>query len=267
MVARRPETGLASLSRREADYWAIREAMADMPVAACSQVLDVGSGLGYLVGSLAALGFDARGIDESAEAVMNATRLFGPRFERAGMAEYAQRLTTKFDCVIMAEVLEHVPEPHSFIEAAKSALAAEGRIVITTPDREYFPSSAIWETDLPPVHLWWFSRESVTSLAARTGLRIRFVDFTPYAKRHPPNPPKIWRNTEALPTPVLDRGGRVISRPSNLYRILLKTDIYDAAVRVRDRYRRSLGLVSNRHEIPVSAKRYPILCAVLTFHP
>src|SRR4051812_40210561 len=40
----------------------------------------------------------------------------------------------KFDIVLFADVLEHLPDPHSMLELAKTALAPGGRIVASVPN-------------------------------------------------------------------------------------------------------------------------------------
>ena len=32
---------------------------------------------------------------------------------------------------------------------------------LTTSNEDFFPPGTLWATDLPPIHFWWFSEESI----------------------------------------------------------------------------------------------------------
>jgi hypothetical protein len=42
----------------------------------------------------------------------------------------------------------------------------------------------VWQNDIPPVHLWWFSEKSIEALAKSFGKKCSFIDFTPYTKKY-----------------------------------------------------------------------------------
>lgn len=77
---------------------------------------------------------------------------------------------TAFHC------LEHVPDPVSFLEAAKSLLKGKGRILITTP---YSPMSfeATWHDPLnyPPHHLTRWNMKSYQALAKRVSMTAQII--------------------------------------------------------------------------------------------
>jgi hypothetical protein len=60
-------------------------------------------------------------------------------------------------------------------------LTPNGRVIVTTPNRDAYDADVVWETDPPPVHLSWFSEEGIRRLASRAGLTASFVDFSEYS--------------------------------------------------------------------------------------
>jgi len=153
---------LEALSSSEDVYWAVAQALQQRDSALENpEVLEVGSGLGYLTYALAQSGYRATGIDISRNAVDSARARFGDLFIHADVAEYAARHAGRFDAVIACELLEHVVDPVAFVRIALSLIKPSGQLIVTTPNRMVFDPDVLWETDLPPVHFWWHSEDSL----------------------------------------------------------------------------------------------------------
>ncbi|MCL4334650.1 MAG: class I SAM-dependent methyltransferase [Candidatus Thermoplasmatota archaeon] len=136
-----------------------------------SKILEVGSGLGYLTYALNVAGLNATGIDISEEAVKKAKQEFGEHYIYSNIENLSTNQT--FDVIIAAELIEHVMEPLKFIEAALKILSDDGELLITTPN--YSIKSQIWRTELPPVHMFWFSRRSFEVLAKIMNVNCSFI--------------------------------------------------------------------------------------------
>ncbi|HEY1197123.1 MAG TPA: methyltransferase domain-containing protein [Thermoplasmata archaeon] len=238
LVKRHPDRALDLLSKREDIYWGIRSALAQCHLNQGARALDVGSGLGYLTFALRMAGLAASGVDMSREAVRRAVDSFGPHYYMSSLQEISLRERHKFDVVILAEVLEHMEDPVLMLLAAKRCLRPEGSIVITTPNRSFYPELAIWQTELPPVHLWWFSEKSLVAVANKLELRVTFTDFTRLSESRPP--PISPRGDRLIlpPRAFLDSHGNLIVSEPALNRLLRAMSEFDLYLALHDRLRR-----------------------------
>ncbi len=159
------------LRARSAAYWAIGRFLDGMSAEA--RILEAGCGRGYLTYALIREGWRVTGVDISQAAVAQAIRSFGNHFRRADVTDAA---LGRYDVIVCPEVIEHVEDPGAFLRTLRGRLEPRGKIVLTTPDKSAFPSGAVWETDLPPVHLWWLTRDGLDTLGRRAGFSdVRFL--------------------------------------------------------------------------------------------
>jgi 2-polyprenyl-6-hydroxyphenyl methylase/3-demethylubiquinone-9 3-methyltransferase len=100
------------------------------------RALDIGCGAGLLAEPLARLGAGVTGIDAAAENVEAAkahAAQSGLAIDyRAGGIEAAD---SRYDLVTCMEVIEHVADPARFAQGLADALAPDGLLVMSTPNR------------------------------------------------------------------------------------------------------------------------------------
>ena len=114
------------------------------PAIAGARVLDVGCGVGQVVGRLAAAGFEAFGVDVSEPNIAKARK----QSELCQLYD-GQRLPfpdRHFASVGALNVLEHVDEPEAFITELVRVVEVGGRMVLSSPNffrvfgfRDYHP--------------------------------------------------------------------------------------------------------------------------------
>lgn len=104
------------------------------------KVIDVGCGGGILAESLAQRGAIVTGIDMG-EAPLNVARLHALEtgvslsYEKVTAEEKAQQCAGEFDIVTCMEMLEHVPDPSSVIQACADLVKPNGDVYFSTINR------------------------------------------------------------------------------------------------------------------------------------
>lgn len=102
-------------------------------------LLDVGSGAGLLTEPLARLGADVTGLDlaESSLAIARQraeTQGLGITYVQRSVEEFAQN-NQRYHAVMALEVIEHVADVHSFLQACASLLQPKGLLFLSTLNR------------------------------------------------------------------------------------------------------------------------------------
>ena len=106
------------------------------------QVLDVGCGGGILSESLAKLGAQVTAIDlaEQSLAVAQMHALQNDLtidYQKQTVEDHAQQHPAKYDVITCMELLEHVPEPFSIIQACAKLLKPKGQLFLSTINRNH----------------------------------------------------------------------------------------------------------------------------------
>lgn len=215
-MIKKSKNPLNVLSNVEDTYWGVKEAL--LKVVAdkdAKKILEVGSGLGYLTYSLRRAGYDIIGMDISETAVNQAKTIFGDFYICADLFKLAPLQAESFDVVILTEVIEHVNRPLEFLDSIKQLLKPGGHVIITTPNKSLFPTEIIWATDLPPVHCWWFSEESIIFAAKVKDFNIEFINFRKFYKKNPLTIDLHNIRSENSHKPTLNKNGKIVEAIKN----------------------------------------------------
>ncbi len=180
------ENPIDYLINSEEVYWGAYSAIVNnLKLSKNANILEIGSGLGYFTYSLYKEGFKSiKGLEISQEAVDQATASFGPLYICTDVYEFAEENAGRYDAIILTEVIEHIEDPLKFTKVLSLLLKEGGGIIMTTPNKSFYPLFTNWETDLPPVHCWWFSENSLEYVAEKLSMSVSFVDFVDYYKKH-----------------------------------------------------------------------------------
>ena len=171
-------------------------------------VLDLGCDDGSLAELIGAHGHRVTGVDATDRpGVRERVHRFVPADLAAGLP--AELQDEKFDAVVLADVLEHVPRPEQLLEQLHDFVGPNGRLFVSVPNFGHWyarvrVASGRFDYDRRGVldrgHLRFFTRRSFERLLLRTGWHIRHREVT------------------GLPFDVADRGG-----PAGLARTLRNT--------------------------------------------
>ena len=104
------------------------------------KVLDVGCGGGILSESMAQLGAEVTGLDQS-EIAIKIAQLHAKEsnliidYKLLNIEDFIKKTKIKFDVITCLEMVEHVPNPASIIEACSKLLKKNGRLYLSTINR------------------------------------------------------------------------------------------------------------------------------------
>jgi 2-polyprenyl-3-methyl-5-hydroxy-6-metoxy-1,4-benzoquinol methylase len=136
------------------------------------RVLDVGCGEGTFLAAMARRGWDAWGIEVSAEGAARAAA-------RPGLRVLDKRLEdcdlepASFDLITLWHSIEHVPDPEALLRRAAALLKDGGTLFLAFPNPESWDFALFgprWFHLDPPRHLHYFSPKTMGSLLERCGL-------------------------------------------------------------------------------------------------
>ena len=146
------------------------------------RALDMGCGAGLLCEPLARLGAAATGVDAAAENIAAANTHAASMgltidYRVGDTAAVAGRT---FDLVTALEVIEHVVDPQAFVAGLASALAPDGLLIVSTPNRTAMSRLALINVgeglSLIPrgTHDWnkFLTPGELTGLLTSSGLRV-----------------------------------------------------------------------------------------------
>jgi SAM-dependent methyltransferase len=150
----------------------VRRALRDSGSA--GPVLDVGCGGGLFLALLRGHGAPVVGLDASSEAASIAwTRNRVPAFR--GDLRCAPLRPASFAAVTMFHVLEHLPDPSTYLSAAHALLAPDGRIVVQIPDAACWQFALLgkyWNGVDVPRHLYDFRASDLRALLSSCGFEV-----------------------------------------------------------------------------------------------
>lgn len=136
------------------------------------RLIDVGCGPGLLVEEAAARGWDALGFELSAWAVEEA-RGRGLDVHRATLEE-AELEPGSVDAAVLADVIEHVPDPLAEMRRLRDLMSPGGVVFCATPDVDSVLARILrrWWWSVLPGHLYLFSASTLGRLLREAGFEI-----------------------------------------------------------------------------------------------
>ncbi len=139
--------------------------------------LDIGSNAGYFTEGARRLGCDAHGLELNADAVALAKSRYPKSHYHNETIQDFSISSEKFDVIYCSEVIEHVPDIHSFVEAIERVSHKDTILFITTPDTGHYkvPKDLMsWREVIPVEHLRLFNKSNLEKLLADHNFKIHF---------------------------------------------------------------------------------------------
>ena len=142
------------------------------PYRQTNRLLDIGCGAGNSNACGRKNGWNAHGLDVSANAVNHVRSLGFEVFQ--GELQKARLPSQHFDVITAAEILEHLSEPRVLLEEVARLLRPGGLFWTTTPHARGLSARVLglkWRCIWPPEHLQLFSAGGLKGLLRDVGFR------------------------------------------------------------------------------------------------
>ena len=149
-----------------------------------STLLDVGCGHGWFL-EIANKKFKAEGIEPD-RAIYERALKHGFNV-RCGYFPKDLSITDVYDVIIFNDVIEHIHDIHSTMDALRKHLNNEGLLVLNLPSRGgifyrlskvlyYFGARSfferLWQTEMPSPHIHYFNRKNLTAFLSKAGFKV-----------------------------------------------------------------------------------------------
>lgn len=223
-------------------------------------IVEIGCDLGYLTFALNTSGYQTIGVDISETGIRLARERFGDYYFCGQIADWVRSSSKRPALIVCTELIEHLPDPFEFIQLALTNLDSGGQLLFTTPHKvegEVGP----WETELPPVHLWWFSKRSLIEMSKRLNADIEFVDL---GKFYIDNP-----GYRAVPEREKPLNSSLFNEPYDLIASVKRKSAFRKKLRNFEKYLKALifkliGKSTLEGLVPLTDANSISICAVLT---
>lgn len=91
----------------------------------------------------------------------------------------------KFDIVLLGDIIEHIPDPSSFLISLRNFLKPDGLLICTTPNALAY-SNALFVLFNKPItrrqHVAWYCKITLTNLFKLSGYSLHEMHFCNFAK-------------------------------------------------------------------------------------
>jgi ubiquinone/menaquinone biosynthesis C-methylase UbiE len=163
---------------RESLTWQVEHQLKD--ILPQGRILDVGCGIGEFLKICKDRGYETHGIDISEWAVDACNR--AELNVKAGQFPNLEYPQNYFHCVTMWDVIEHLTDPHAYLQSVWEVLKPEGWLIVKTPNvssavfglaaimQKLRSSTRTIEAILGlPAHILYFDLSSLMALVRSTG--------------------------------------------------------------------------------------------------
>jgi len=131
------------------------------------KVLEVGAGFGLLSNMLSIEGFDVDVLEPDVEPIY--LKGLSARVFKTYLEDYVKKTKTRYDAIILYDVLEHVDLPKETIKLFEKLLNDKGLVIIQTPNYRSLMANIVhnWSWWMVEDHRYFFSKKSLTLLFSK----------------------------------------------------------------------------------------------------
>lgn len=153
-------------------YYKILQREIDRTIPGRGNILDVGCAGGWFLDLMQ--GWETHGCELSPGDYEIARSRHGDRILHCNFEEYPLR-AGYFDAITLQDVFDHMPDPVGALEKCRALLRPGGLLVIKVHDISCLYAKltgASFYALIPPSHLFYYNRRSLTALVEKAGFRV-----------------------------------------------------------------------------------------------
>ncbi len=139
------------------------------------KALDVGCAAGFFLDEAHKRGWKVHGMDVSGFAVQYVRERFGHDVRHGSLLDL-DYMPEAFDLLSMWDVIEHVPDPHAYVQRAAQLLRQGGIFALATPDVESLPARLAGRRwvgyKLSEEHVYYFSVRTLRRMLDEAGFEV-----------------------------------------------------------------------------------------------
>jgi 2-polyprenyl-3-methyl-5-hydroxy-6-metoxy-1,4-benzoquinol methylase len=144
------------------------------------KVLEIGSGNGHFSEIINAK--DYTGLEYNDKAIKDAAEK-GIRLIKQSIEDHSKEQKEVYDVVCSFQVLEHVPNPHEYIQASLRVLKKGGLMIIGVPAMESILTTNLNHTlNLPPHHMTRWNKEAFQYFEQIFDVKLHAFSYEPLPK-------------------------------------------------------------------------------------
>lgn len=136
------------------------------------RILDIGCSSGIFLDVMS--GWERHGIEFPSAVANHARSNYGENIYLGSLVDYPER-SAYFDCITLFDVLDHMPDPILALEKCNRMLRPGGLLVVKVHDIGCLfarISGSRFYAIIPPYHLFYFNRHTLTSAVTRAGFGV-----------------------------------------------------------------------------------------------
>lgn len=142
------------------------------------RLLDVGCGRGFFLANFVDSNMDYLGVEPRKRICEEAKKRVGENKMFCGTLKEVNLPDLYFDVVTMINLFEHLSLPKETLEEVNRIMKHNGLLYLETPNLGSFIPRILgkrWHAFLEPEHHFFFSRDTLTEMLARTGFKVKEV--------------------------------------------------------------------------------------------
>lgn len=163
--------------------WKWEHEQADSYLRSGMNVLEVGCANGEFLKRVKSRVGEVVGLELNQVAVDKGTQ-DGIRILNETIQDHSKKYDSYYDVVCSFQVLEHIADVRSFLQASVKLLKDNGTMIVSVPNNDSFLGLSTNYLNMPPHHMGLWNQNSLSNIAGCFGLKLKGFHLEPLQQYH-----------------------------------------------------------------------------------